>query len=60
MHYLGLAFSLLASVASAIPLEENPFPGAPKWTPNHQVQPDDVIVPVKDTGKISSLVLSSK
>ncbi|KAM0546658.1 hypothetical protein ACHAPJ_010796 [Fusarium lateritium] len=47
MHYLGLVCAFLASAAGAVPLEENPFPDAIKWTPNHQIQAGDVIVPVK-------------
>lgn len=51
MQYSTLVFALLASVASAIPLEENPFPGAKEYTPGQHVETGDVIVPVKDTGK---------
>lgn len=52
MHYSNLAYALLISATVAIPLEDSPFPGAIKWTPNHQIQPGDVIVPVKDVCKL--------
>ncbi|RGP66117.1 hypothetical protein FSPOR_6943 [Fusarium sporotrichioides] len=52
MHYSALICAFLASVAKAMPLEENPFPGATKWTPGHQVESGDVIVPVKDTAYV--------
>ena len=58
MHYSALVSAFLASVAVAIPLEENPFPGATKWTTKYQVQPGDVIVPIKDTGKSPVLCLT--
>uniref|UniRef100_A0A0D2XF74 Uncharacterized protein n=1 Tax=Fusarium oxysporum (strain Fo5176) TaxID=660025 RepID=A0A0D2XF74_FUSOF len=47
MHHLSLVYALLISATGAIPFEDSPFPGAIKWTPNHQIQPGDVIVPVK-------------
>ncbi|KAJ4245762.1 hypothetical protein NW762_013886 [Fusarium torreyae] len=47
MHHLGFVCAFLASAAVAMPVEESPFPDAIKWTPNHQIQSDDVIVPVK-------------
>ncbi|EWZ29391.1 hypothetical protein FOZG_17018 [Fusarium oxysporum Fo47] len=47
MHHFGFLCAFLTSVAGAMPLEENPFPGATKWTPNQQIQSDEVIVPVK-------------
>ncbi|OBS28434.1 hypothetical protein FPOA_02372 [Fusarium poae] len=52
MHYPTLVYVFLASAVGAMPLEENPFPGATEWTPNHQVQTGDVIVPVKDTAYV--------
>ncbi|KAM0300588.1 hypothetical protein ACHAPM_006904 [Fusarium culmorum] len=52
MQYSTLFFALLASVASAIPLEENPFPGAKEYTPGQHVETGDVIVPVKDTAYV--------
>ncbi|KAL6921223.1 hypothetical protein FSST1_005249 [Fusarium sambucinum] len=52
MQYSTLVCAFLASAVGAMPLEENPFPGATEWTPNHQVQPGDVIVPVKDTAYV--------
>ncbi|RGP81280.1 hypothetical protein FLONG3_424 [Fusarium longipes] len=52
MHYSAFVSAFLASVAVAIPVEENPFPGATKWTANHQVQPGDVIVPFKDSAYV--------
>ncbi|KAF5566710.1 hypothetical protein FPHYL_3651 [Fusarium phyllophilum] len=47
MHHLSLVYALLISATGAIPVEDSPFPGAIKWTPNHQIQPSNVIVSVK-------------
>ncbi|RBR10218.1 uncharacterized protein FIESC28_09604 [Fusarium coffeatum] len=52
MHYPALVSAFLASVAVAVPLEDNPFPGATRWTAKYQVQPGDVIVPIKDTAYV--------
>jgi hypothetical protein len=53
MHHLSLVYALLVSATGAIPLEDSPFPGASKWTPNHQIQPGDVIVPVNGVCELS-------
>ncbi|KAF5242843.1 hypothetical protein FAUST_3109 [Fusarium austroamericanum] len=52
MQYSTLVFALLAAVASAAPLEENPFPGAKEYTPGQHIDDSEVIVPVKDTAYV--------
>ncbi|KAG4270554.1 hypothetical protein FPRO04_11423 [Fusarium proliferatum] len=52
MHYSNLIYALLISATGAVPLEDSPFPGAIRWTPSHQIQPGDVIVPVNDVSYI--------